>query len=112
MVGNIKNLVPNSARTPEQRKAQAKKAGIASGKARKERSILKKLGYTNVESFDTLTQLQQAAINSGNVNAAIKAEELKGKLAGLYVDKVAQTNSDGEDIPISIEIVPVKVKSS
>lgn len=33
--GNINNLVPNENRTPEQRRENAKKAGIASGKSRK-----------------------------------------------------------------------------
>ena len=37
---NEKNLIPNSERTPEQRKANATKAGIASGAARRERRTI------------------------------------------------------------------------
>lgn len=32
--GNINNLIPNEQRTPEERRENARKAGIASGKAR------------------------------------------------------------------------------
>ena len=38
---NDSNLVPNSARTPKERRENARKAGRASGKARKERSNLR-----------------------------------------------------------------------
>ena len=39
---NEQNLVPNSQRTPEERRANAQKAGIASGKARAEKRDLRK----------------------------------------------------------------------
>jgi len=35
-----RNLVPNADRTPEQRKENTRKAGIASGKARREKRLL------------------------------------------------------------------------
>lgn len=44
---NKRNLVPNEARTPSERRANASKAGKASGKARAERKALK-------EVFETL----------------------------------------------------------
>ena len=50
---------------------------------------------------DKLNELQTQAILNGNITAALKAEELKGKLAGLYVEKVAQTDSNGQDTPIN-----------
>ena len=40
---NEKNLIPNEARTPEERRENARKAGIASGKARREKANFKKL---------------------------------------------------------------------
>lgn len=36
------NLIPNEQRTPEERRANARKAGIASGKARKRKANMKK----------------------------------------------------------------------
>ncbi len=97
--------------TPEEAKENGRKGGLKSGQLRRERALLKKLGYTGVESFDKLTQLQNEALASGNINAAIKAEELKGKLAGLYVEKQAQTDSEGNDKfePPIFKIVPVEV---
>lgn len=49
--------------------------------------IEEELKYSARESFDKLKSLQSMAEDSGNINAAIKAEELKGKLAGIYVEK-------------------------
>ena len=46
--------------------------------------VEKKLVYTAAESFEKLDGLLKIAIKSGALNAAIKAEELKGKLANLY----------------------------
>lgn len=39
---NEKNLIPNEQRTPEERRENAKKAGIASGKARKEKANIRR----------------------------------------------------------------------
>ena len=46
--------------------------------------VEKKLVYTAAESFEKLDDLLKMAIKSGALNAAIKAEELKGKLVNLY----------------------------
>ena len=100
-MANVKNLIPNSVRTPSERRESARKAGLKSGEVRRQKAELRKLGYTGVESFDKLNELQMQAIANGNINAALKAEELKGKLAGLYVEKVAQTDSRGQDTPIN-----------
>ena len=40
-MANEQNLVPNEARTPSERRENARKAGIASGKARRERKLIK-----------------------------------------------------------------------
>lgn len=40
---NDQNLIPNEMRTPSERRENARKAGIASGKARKEKADLRKL---------------------------------------------------------------------
>ena len=41
--GNMDNLVPNEDRTPEERRANARKAGKASARARRERKTIQKL---------------------------------------------------------------------
>ena len=45
------------------------------------------LKYTIKDSFVNLELAQSEALNQGNMNAYLKAEELKGKLLGLYTEK-------------------------
>ena len=40
---NEKNLIPNEERTPSERRENARKAGIASGKARREKKTIQKI---------------------------------------------------------------------
>jgi hypothetical protein len=68
--------------------------------------IVDKLVYTVADSFNKLVELQDRSLehmedSQGNVivrpsvQNALKAEELKGKLCGLYIDKKDLTSSDG-----------------
>ncbi len=43
--------------------------------------------YTESEHFKKLDELQHIALSLGNVSAALKAEELKGKVKGFYTEK-------------------------
>lgn len=43
--------------------------------------------YTAKDSFLNLEKAQEKAIEQGNIQAYLKAEELKGKLLGLYTEK-------------------------
>ena len=45
------------------------------------------LVYTAKDSFFNLELAQSEALAQGNMNAYLKAEELKGKLLGLYTEK-------------------------
>ena len=49
--------------------------------------LQKKFFYTTEQSFNKLEELQSLATAKANIQAALKAEELKGKLLGLYVEK-------------------------
>ena len=55
-----------------------------------------KLAYSLKESFAKLVELQDKALAQTKIDLsnAIKAEELKGKLAGLYEDKLKIGNID------------------
>lgn len=64
--------------------------------------VIKEIKYTVNDSFIKLNELQQTALESNNVNAALKAEELKGKLKGLYVERQALTDTKGQDLTISV----------
>ena len=51
----------------------------------------KQFQYTKEEHFKELEELKQEAKRTGALAAAVKAAELKGKLCGLYIDKVETT---------------------
>jgi hypothetical protein len=53
---NEQNLIKNSERTPSERRENAKKAGVASGKARRKKANLKK-------AFETILQADVASPN-------------------------------------------------
>lgn len=59
--------------------------------------------YRPADSFEQLSKLQEMAIVQENVSLALKAEELKGKLAGLYSEKKQEDEID--TTPLEIKIV-------
>ena len=65
--------------------------------------------YTAEQSFDKLNELLELALcpdgENGRMNlqAALKAEELKGKLTHLYVDRVENTNIN--KTPFEIKLI-------
>ena len=65
--------------------------------------------YTAEQSFDKLNELLALALcpegENGRINlqAALKAEELKGKLTHLYVDRVENTNIN--KTPFEIKLI-------
>lgn len=42
-MANEQNLIPNEARTPEERRENARKAGVASGKARRQKRTMREI---------------------------------------------------------------------
>lgn len=65
---NESNLIPNSERTPKERKELARKAGIASGEARRRRKTLK----------DELIILLEQGDTQKNISIALIMEALEG----------------------------------
>ena len=61
-----------------------------------------RIEYASSESFNQLNKLQEMAITQENVSLALKAEELKGKLAGLYSDKKESQEIDNTPLEIKI----------
>lgn len=60
--------------------------------------------YTVEDSFLKLSEIQALAMKNKKLSDAIKAEELKGKLKGLYVEK--REISGGLDLtPFKIDVV-------
>ena len=56
----------------------------------------KKMPYSLADSLTILSQLQQMAINEGNLSMALKAEELKCKILLAQDDK--ENTDDNEDL--------------
>ena len=78
-------------------------AEYLSAHAKKEQE---KFNYTKETHFDELSALGDIARKSGDIKAAIKAVELKGKLCGLYIEK--QEVSIKEPRRFVVEIVKPK----
>ena len=66
---------------------QLKKPNIRLAIQERKAKIEEELIYTAKDSFANLSFAQEKAIESGNIQAYLKAEELKGKLIGLYTEK-------------------------
>lgn len=104
-MANPQNLIPNSQRTPKQRRENARKAGIASGKARQHKKELKEI--INL-LFEKEFKDKNGEIVSGAEAIAMKQFEkaLKGDTKAFEVlrdtagqkpvDKVEQVNIDAE----------------
>ena len=66
-MANEQNLVPNSARTPKERRENARKAGIASGEARRRKKTCR----------DFFMQLREMPVNDEKLIAAMKRAGFK-----------------------------------
>ncbi len=67
------------------------------------KKAIERVTYESKDSFNQLMKLQEMAISQENVSLALKAEELKGKLAGLYSDK--KEFQEIETSPLEIKII-------
>lgn len=64
-MGNEKNLIPNSERTPEKLREMTRKGGIASGKARRKKANLKKAFEAILEADVKSDKIKQQLENMG-----------------------------------------------
>lgn len=58
-MANPENLIPNEQRTPSERRENARKAGIASGKKRRERKLMREILEDMLKKTYTNSQGQQ-----------------------------------------------------
>lgn len=105
-MANEQNLIPNSERTPKQRRENAQKAGIASGEARRKKRDLKLAMQALLEA--DVKDKRTGEIMSGAEAIALaqyrkamkgdtKAFEVVRDTSGQKpVEKVEQVNIDGE----------------
>ena len=89
-MAGIDNLIPNEQRTPEERRRNARKAGIASGKARREKADLKKKVNQILEMDVFSPQLKEAlekkglnATNQTAIATVLLQKALKGNIRAI-----------------------------
>lgn len=83
---------------------------------RKKENKNTELSYSKTEAFENLQAAQQLALNRKNkddesnpdISVFLKAEELKGKLCGLYSDKIK--NSASVNVMESVKIDGIKLE--
>lgn len=100
------NLIPNHERTPEERRANARKAGIASGKARRRKANLKKALNTILLSevsskqlAETLEGLGYDRTNESAMALAMVQKAIKGDTRAFeQVARLVETEKDTHDI--------------
>lgn len=66
--------------------AAARKANLSSG------------ALTLESHMSELARLKEIALESGNIGAAVKAEELRGKTAGLHEERVRDVTADADPV--------------
>lgn len=75
---NEQNLIPNSERTPSERRENARKAGIASGKARREKADLRRMLQVWLESEATKDNMGNPLTGAELMTKVAVREMVKG----------------------------------
>lgn len=81
-----------------------KKVEVKSRLSELKQQTTEEIKYTVEDSFRKLSEIQVLALKNKKLSDAIKAEELKGKLKGLYVEK-KEIFGDVAFEPLKIEFV-------
>lgn len=119
-MGNNGNLIPNENRTPEERRENARKAGIASGIARRQKKTLREIGEMigslDIKSEKNREILRQAGIDDEDMindvgmlfrlnlkaqQGDTRAIELLAKLRGQLKNEEPLANINIQSVNIS-----------
>lgn len=115
---NEENLIPTNKLTETERRNLARKAGQASGKARKERKTMREmLNYLLSQDISDSKGNKKKTIEAvlvGQIRQAIKgntkaATFIRDTIGEKPIDKQEITGKDGKDLITNIEITPVTV---
>lgn len=118
-MATVENLIPTNKRSKEEARELGKLGGQKSGQVRREKKMLKQLceerllkKMANGETLqDNLITKAESLVfsNKAKLSEILKFFEIMRDTSGQKpVDKVAQTDTEGKDIP-QIEILPVAV---
>lgn len=121
-MSNPENLIPNSARTPSERRENARKAGIASGKARLKKKAGKELvrailamkekdeqikGEIRKEGIADSDMTKEVAMHVRQIQKAIRKADTRAyaqvlKAAGYTEDEGININIASEEPPVIV----------
>ena len=118
-MATVENLIPTNKRSKEEARELGRIGGQKSGQVRREKKMLRQLceerllkKMANGETLqDNLITKAESLVfsNKAKLSEILKFFELLRDTSGQKpVDKVAQTDTEGKDIP-QIEILPVAV---
>ena len=96
-MANIQNLKP--IRTKSEARERGKKGGIKSVEKRRERKALKEQLLLLLETGDTAESICAALIEKALTGDVRAFETIRDTIGEKPVDKVAQTDGEGNDIP-------------
>lgn len=120
-MANPENLIPNDQRTPSQRRENARKAGKASGRARREKKAMRELAQTvlntpmrkgRIESIKTMDDLKKGEDKQlPNITAeefalfAVMQKAMRGDVNALAFlrDTAGEKPTDHVEISTSVE---------
>ena len=103
-MANSENLKPNSERTPSERRANAKKAGIKSGEKRRERKKLRELLEIALQLQNEETGEQNDfAIIAALINKAVNGDT---KAFELIRDTIGEKPTEKQEVKIN----PITIK--
>lgn len=118
-VDTTKNLIPSNERTPSERREIARKAGIASGKARRAKRDFKKVFNTilelDVKDKKLLKHIEQMGVNTEIDNKTLLAvttfkKALKGDMRAFELIRDTIGEKPKEEIEVS-DVTPKWFKS-
>lgn len=115
-MANEQNLIPNSERTPSELREQTRKAGIASGKARKRKADLRKIAqqvldgtYTDSNTGVKMTG-EEIVLNGIVANLSDPKCKNWGKAMNLLVELLGADKSREEKQQIKAQTALLKAK--
>ena len=133
MVGNQKNLIPNSQRTPEELRAMTIKAGKASGVARRKKKTFAEIAKAMMDCKPNQEQLKvlkgifpqinpdditnRTLMIKKQIDKAVKDgdtksfEVLRDTVGEKPSDKLEMTGKDGETLNMRYELSPATKKT-
>lgn len=99
-MANEQNLIPNSKRTPSELREMTRKAGIASGEARRARKTLKETLLMMLEEGDTQNNITLALLDKALKGDTKAYEVIRDTVGEKPTDKIEQSGELNNTITV------------